>query len=349
MGSAHAAGFDCSKARLPMEKAICADQALSQADSELNDSYVFLRTYCGNIAARADLRATQRRWLVATRKGFGKSSRESRDRLRTAYSSRNAVLAELVAECTPVQKPIHLKVTWVRVAGQKYVMPFVQTEPPLPGWRINKVVFGTLYDAPPPLDLSKLQDYFASHAPNHELTSHMPPDFQVVGFKVNLLVAVSFGETCMLGDITKCQPFEDNYNFDLRTGRLVQTDEIITQAGMKSLAEMMRKKLLGLAREIIANRQSEEAREYAAQSRKCVENWANNPDVIPEHHIFGDGVMSFVLPTCTLTDENGEKIDPVIDKQFLKLTFDELRPYLSTYGKSLLLGDGVVREPDVHQ
>jgi uncharacterized protein len=38
-GQAHAAGFDCAKARTKMEKAICANERLSQLDSDIASAY----------------------------------------------------------------------------------------------------------------------------------------------------------------------------------------------------------------------------------------------------------------------------------------------------------------------
>jgi uncharacterized protein len=61
-GQAHAASFDCAKARTPQEKTICASQALSAADSQLNSAYQTLLAIVPPETA-AQVRDSQRQWL----------------------------------------------------------------------------------------------------------------------------------------------------------------------------------------------------------------------------------------------------------------------------------------------
>lgn len=61
-GAAHAASFDCAKARTPQEKTICASPALSAADSQLNSSYRTLLAIAPPQIA-AQVRDSQRQWL----------------------------------------------------------------------------------------------------------------------------------------------------------------------------------------------------------------------------------------------------------------------------------------------
>ncbi|WP_372397698.1 lysozyme inhibitor LprI family protein [Azospirillum sp. HJ39] len=58
-----APSFDCKAASTPVEKAICADPKLADADQELADSYKTLQSLSGN-ADRERLRTEQKAWLV---------------------------------------------------------------------------------------------------------------------------------------------------------------------------------------------------------------------------------------------------------------------------------------------
>lgn len=62
--SASAAGpsFDCTAAKAPVERLICADSGLSQADADLAKAYQALRQ-TSDAKGRADLLQAQRRWL----------------------------------------------------------------------------------------------------------------------------------------------------------------------------------------------------------------------------------------------------------------------------------------------
>ena len=56
-----AAGIDCAKAKAPVEKTICADDALRKADSDLGSAYDDIRQIPGQ--DKAGLLASQREWL----------------------------------------------------------------------------------------------------------------------------------------------------------------------------------------------------------------------------------------------------------------------------------------------
>ena len=60
--AAHAASFDCARAKTPQEKTVCASQALSAADSQLNSAYQTLLTLVPK-EITAQIRASQRLWL----------------------------------------------------------------------------------------------------------------------------------------------------------------------------------------------------------------------------------------------------------------------------------------------
>jgi uncharacterized protein YecT (DUF1311 family) len=341
-----AAGFDCNKASLPIEKAICRDQTLSQADDQMNDAYTYLLAQCRDVATHADLSGTQRRWLAGVRKDFGDLSPEALDRLNAAYRDRNDVLARLLAACNPEHGPAKATVTMAKDAVNGYVLPFVQTTPPQPGWRINKVLFGR-YDGRPPLELSELNAFFAKHKPTDQQSG--VGEFTVVSNKGNILVMDVRGSDCS-PDAPRCSPYDMQYRFDIRTGRIVQTDELYTEQGAHSLAHTLKEKLLGLAGSRLAALSKVDADAYGDQYRQCMDNWVKVTEVSVEASFTADGRMQyFGLGNCSSHTPYGP--DPeqaegmALDNLSLTVALPEIRPYLSAYGRSLLLGEGDVREP----
>ncbi len=61
-GSACAAGFDCNRARLPDEKAICASRQLSELDVEMSVRYQML-TGLVAMGTRGNMQDAQETWL----------------------------------------------------------------------------------------------------------------------------------------------------------------------------------------------------------------------------------------------------------------------------------------------
>jgi uncharacterized protein len=85
--AAMAASFDCAQARTAIEKAICADPALSAADEEMS------RRFNAALQASldpAELRAAQAEWLHSRDQG-------GKDELAAAYANRRRELDEMTA------------------------------------------------------------------------------------------------------------------------------------------------------------------------------------------------------------------------------------------------------------
>jgi uncharacterized protein YfaP (DUF2135 family) len=99
---AAAAGFDCSKAATAVERLICANEELSQADSRLTDNYQRLLEAFSHDAVELDRQLqAQKTWL-----------RESRNRcpdvdcLKSAYNWRNLVLESAIPRPIELEAPI---------------------------------------------------------------------------------------------------------------------------------------------------------------------------------------------------------------------------------------------------
>lgn len=338
---AQAAGFDCDKAALPIEKVICADQTLSQADDQINDAYTFLLAQCRDVAAHADLRATQRAWLAGIRKDYGEGSPEALDRLEGAYRVRNDVLARLLAECNPDHGPVRAT---VRTVSEESGL-FVETNPPQSGWRINKVLFRS-YRAAPPLEFSGLKAFLATHKPVDNNGGY--ETFSLVSNKGNLLVLHVSGTDCE-PDAPRCSPYDMQYPFDIRTGRIVLFEELYTDEGAHQLSQRLKDKLLDLAKSRFAAASKADAEVFGEQYRRCLDNWKKQTEVGVVGSFTADGRLQFGLGYCSNYKPYGpdpeEQDGTALDNLSLTVALPELRPYLSVYGKSVLLGDGDVRTP----
>jgi uncharacterized protein len=67
--------FDCAAAKLPVEKAICADPALAEADLALTQAYrQAAQRLAGDAAAAAELKASQRGFVATRNEAFGHPS-----------------------------------------------------------------------------------------------------------------------------------------------------------------------------------------------------------------------------------------------------------------------------------
>ncbi len=109
VGAAQAASFDCTKAATSVEKTICADPVLSQADDQLAETYGAALA----VAFRpATLRIEQMNWLAARNK------LSTAEALRHAYQGRLRALVKM----TEAARKAHEAVT-VEQAGKACILP----------------------------------------------------------------------------------------------------------------------------------------------------------------------------------------------------------------------------------
>lgn len=338
-----AAGFDCNKASLPIEKAICADQSLSQADEQMSDAYTFLLAQCRDIAAHTDVRAAQRAWLAGIRKDYGEGSPEALDRLGAAYRARNDALARLLAECNQDHGPVRATVRTLQLPGEQPLL-FVETNPPESGWRINKVLYHN-YHTVPPLEFSGLISFLATHkaADNNDGKE----TFSLVSNKGNLLVLRASGTNCE-PDAPRCSPFDYQYRFDIRTGSVASFDDLYTEEGAYLLSQKLKEKLINLAKSKLTTIPKKDAEANRDQYQRCLDSWRGRSADIAGNFT-ADGRLQFSWPNCSSYTPYGpdpeEPEGQALDNLILTVALPELSPYLSTYGKSILLGEGDVRAP----
>ena len=94
---AHAASFDCAKAASAVEKMICDDPILSQADEHLAKAY--LQAIAATLAPRS-LRGEQLRWLTE------RNTAKTIDDLRDSYRRRIAILGTQATEWQSVRREV---------------------------------------------------------------------------------------------------------------------------------------------------------------------------------------------------------------------------------------------------
>ena len=95
-GAAHAASFDCARARAADERAVCADRALNDQDVRMATMFTFLRGVHAMGAAGA-MGDRQREWLTARGRCGG-----DRACLARAYRTR---IAELQRDYDHLPRP----------------------------------------------------------------------------------------------------------------------------------------------------------------------------------------------------------------------------------------------------
>ncbi len=122
---AHAASFECSKARTAQERMVCADPGLSAADEQLAAVYADALRGSGT---PDQLKADQRQWMVE------RNRCSEPECLRAAYSRRTGQLAgAAVAQSPPAQPPScrqSIGAARARVLVQQCIQVSPATHPP---------------------------------------------------------------------------------------------------------------------------------------------------------------------------------------------------------------------------
>ncbi|MFY2561012.1 hypothetical protein ACN469_25650 [Corallococcus terminator] len=155
-----------------------------------------------------------------------------------------------------------------------------------------------------------------------------------------------------------CETYSVAYSFDTQTGRLLQPQDLFTRAGVQALAVRMRKEKQRLYREQIAQRKKElkTARKQKAESETIddlEERIAFNSECLAGQEgdaddalvkTFIDERWEFKAEDARWTSERcsnhaSRALDDVGNVS-LSLPYASLRPHLTAYGKSVLLGEG---------
>jgi hypothetical protein len=164
-------------------------------------------------------------------------------------------------------------------------------------------------------------------------------------------------QTFISGCGAYCTESTATYNFDARNGRLIVSQELISPAGRIALAKevlkfgaaRLKKEIVRLEKEIKSNkakkeRSTEDLRTQLEIYESCLEDrftkdgglypyYLKDPGVVT----IGNGSLSFSHGECS--DHASRALDDLGDIVYT-VSGPSLRPYLSAYGKYIMLGEG---------
>lgn len=311
-----------------MEKLICGDAQLSKADEDLATAYsqALKESY-----DPALIKKLQREWLADVRKRCNDA-----DCLTSAYSSRLAQLPSSKNDAVQNSAPSS-SVVIKAVSNGSYSLPFVETVPPAVGQYINKQVWKGILDILAPATFKAAQDTL----------THLPPMKSLISATYS--VPRNDGRTLVLafeieGCGAYCESGREAFIFEVRTGQSVQTGKLITDEGRSILAPRMKSKLIKRARAIVEGLKktpSETDQDGLDMYEQCLKEW----DEWPAANMLSvglDGGAVFSFGNCS---NHAMRPYDALDNLYESVTLSEVKPYLSAYGRSLILGEGDVRVP----
>lgn len=330
--TAFSASFDCKKATHPIEHAICKANDVSVADEELVADYRFLIDQC-KTGRLGNLRAEQQIWMANLRKEYGVNS--SHEWLLEQYAERRKAFAQLLSNCDAnALSKAPLIVNALEVKGKDLHFPFVQTHRPSVAKRINDVIFNRMLDAPAPAKLDGALTWLnGEDFSNHGLNSIEFFTARNDGRLLNLEFTVE-------GCGAYCSSSSEQYFFDARNGRHVHPDDLFSEQEKDVMAQRLKDKKIKRARHILAKSKFE--KNERDTYKWCLKEWiASEPDLWPMR-LDADGRLHFLAGTCSAHVNRPEDALDNLDEVF---SMSELKPHLNAYARSLLLGEGDVRDP----
>lgn len=334
------AGFDCGNARRPIEQAICQNSALSDADQAMAASYRFLLSHCREQAGIGGLPASQKAWLAESGKNFG-GGPDAVKRLAERYAERNAYLAERVSRCVQTKHlPAPVIVKTLREDKLDLSLPYVETVPPDSGRRINDWIFGRLLEMPAPASLAEGRAALATAFTDAGVRPLIFAGYFVVRNDGRVLML----EVAIEGCGAYCSTSTEQYFFDVRSGRWVQPEDLFTIEGGEALARRLKSNRIRRAKAILAlgikqGTMSEDERETY---QRCIDDWKEWEPRLWGPGITPDGRWRFDPGRCSA---HVNRTQDALDDLAETLSLSELKPHLNPYGRSLLLGEGDVRDP----
>lgn len=333
LASAHAAaaGFDCAKAQAPIEKAICADPELSLADFVLTERYQHLLARCGE---RPD---AQKAWLADARAAFvpGEAGITG---LRARYLARNEALLSALDTCS-LQRPIApLRIVTVGQAGDSVQLPWVEAPSPEVSRRINDAVFTRFADVAAAPE--RLRDAPAALKRDNPQGGTREAQFSVVRNDGRLLVLQFEVEGCG----SYCENFTEQMAFDARTGKPLENATLFTEEGLKALTHRYNSTRAARGRALIAHARREKSAEpdEIDMYQGCIRDWTGRFSSMPFPELVGKNEWQLRGGHCS---PHAARPWDLLDHIDVPLPRALLAAHLSPYGKSLLLGQGDVRDP----
>lgn len=323
-----AAGFDCTKATMPIEKAICEHPDLSLADFVLNERYRYLVAKCGMQPAE------QRAWMADVRMrfaGFGQVERAVAE-LRLRYQRHNEELREALDQCSLKRQPAPLRIVTASAPHGPIKLPWVTDASPEVARRINDAVFTRFLDQASP---ARLADAIAVLAGD----DRQPGGTREAAFTVRRndgrLLVIEF-------DVEGCGSYCTSYStqmlFDARTGQRLMTPQLFTAEGLSALKRQFKGDRVARGRALLAQAEEEGNAEPDELDyyRGCVQDWNADDKLTPSLELSADGNWQLRGDRCSI---QAVRTWYQLDGIRVPLPRELLSRHLSSYGKSILLGE----------
>ncbi|PWF55517.1 hypothetical protein [Massilia glaciei] len=218
--------------------------------------------------------------------------------------------------------------------------------------KINDHLFIALYNVMAPRNVGKT----LGAADGVVIEGTVGQDFKVARNDGRILAIALEGEGCG----AYCESYRAFYHFDVKTGRMLDADDLFTEKGLAALQEKMRrerraqyrKQLLSLRKELKAVDKKRDAKSEEAKA-DLLERIALNSNCAGEgggeegeeaqapsgDHKFELGATAITLLAERCSNHAMRALDDVGEVR-LALPYKALAPHLTSYGKTLLLGEG---------
>jgi hypothetical protein len=235
--------------------------------------------------------------------------------------------------------------------------PFVTMDDAKVAAKVNDHLFIALYNVMAP----KKVGVALGSADGVMIDGTVSQDFKVTRNDGRVLSLAFDGEGCG----AYCASWRTSYNFDARTGRMLDAGDLFTAKGKEALKQKMSKERLSQYRKQLAalkkslapleKKSDAKSREGAADlverialnSRCAGEEDPEESEPPSGDHRFelAGEAINLVAERCS---SHAERALDDVDEVQLSIPYAALRPYLTAYGKSLLLGEGNAKQDSIY-
>ncbi len=272
----------------------------------------------------------------------------AQDYLGSTFTQRADELDEAHLSC--VQQPGRAAgqvridtVQLLKASGQDEAssLPYVQTEPALVGRRINDALYAELLGNEPPLS-AKAEDVRNALSRIPASSTEEPETNQTLQVSV-----LSRGPRLLLlqvntsGCANRCWQNSEQRLFDLRTGYRVEPVDLLSSGGRRSLNLFAERIVLQAALDLRRLNKVQWTPEGLEAYDRCIAEWRGWQSTDGNQIVWlRDNRWHVIGPNCS---GDGD----VMPASIVSKTFPvaSLSPYLSAYGKSLILNSGDVYTP----
>ncbi|MFO1336926.1 MAG: hypothetical protein U1F53_01605 [Burkholderiaceae bacterium] len=233
-------------------------------------------------------------------------------------------------------------------------MPFVESrETPAVAERINAALFLGVMETPAPA-----RPAAAFHLPKGQWPQGTASqDVEVVRNDARVLSIVLTAEGCG----AYCETYSQHHNFDVRSGRALALDDLLTPTGLSALtAEVARARQSAYTRQLKTLQQERAAAQRRghrdelddlddriALNKDCLEGERHSPrqpDDVRQASFSLPVAGGMALSTARCSNHASRALDDV-GEVTVTVPAGQLRPWLSPYGHAVVLGDGDAPPP----